>query len=303
MRGDDHPPPLHNPRVTAGRLFVVATPIGTLDDLSVRAVRVLKEADAILAEDTRRTRILCQHHGVGTPLRSFHAHSPESLALALVDELRGGARLALVSDAGTPIISDPGALLVRAAADAGVAIESIPGPSAVTTALAVAAIPCDVFRFVGFLPRSGGRRRRVLDEIASERGATVLFEAPNRIGATLRDLAGRAGGDRRAAVCRELTKLHEEVARGTLAELAARFEEGTRGEVTIVVEGRGGEAGAKTDEEMPSEEDVAERVAGAIARGESPRDVARSLAEETGMSKRDAYRRVLDLVGRGGERR
>ena len=277
-----------------GRLWVVATPIGNLDDITLRALAVLKDADAVLAEDTRRTRRLCSHHGVGTHLRSFHALTPDERVEELVREMVDGARIALVTDAGMPLVSDPGIRLVSAATEAGVPVESVPGPSAVTAALAVAAIRCDAFRFVGFLPRTGGRRRRLLAEVAAERGATVLFEAPTRLAATLRDLAAAVGDDRTVAVCRELTKIHEEVARGTARELAERFAEGTRGEVTVVVGGTGAEPGA-TAGQPPSEAELQEEILALLRDGKGPSEVARRVAARTGQSRSEAYQLVLRL--------
>ena len=274
----------------SGILWVVSTPIGNLEDITLRALRVLREADAVIAEDTRRTRILLSHHGLGTKLSSLHAHSSSARVEALADELAAGAKLALVTDAGTPLVSDPGAQLVDAARERGVKVEVIPGPSAVTAALAVAGVRCDVFRFVGFLPRSGGRRARVLDEITGERGATILFEAPSRLAATLRDLSERVPEGRTVAVCRELTKLHEEVVRGSAKELAERFAEEARGEITIVIEGTGEAAGAAPaldDDELDA------RIALLLEAGETPRDAAQTLARETRLSRAEAYRRVL----------
>lgn len=269
-----------------GRLSIVATPIGNLEDVTLRALRVLRECDAILAEDTRRTRVLCAHHGVSTPLRAFHAHTSDARVAELVAELAGGAHLALVSDAGTPLVSDPGARLVAAAADAGVRVEPIPGPSAALAALSVAGLRVGAFRFVGFLPRSGGRRTRALEQLARAREATILFEAPQRLPDTLADLARVAGGARRATVCRELTKLHEEVARGTLSALAERFAEPPRGEVTLVVEG--------AEEEVAEEGAEPEALARALlARGLRTKDAARELAELLGWPIRDAYALVL----------
>lgn len=270
---------------------MVATPIGNLEDVTLRALRVLREADAVVAEDTRRTRALLSHHGIATKVVSFHAHSPDTRVSSLVEELVRGGRLALVTDAGTPLVSDPGIRLVTGAAAAGVDVESVPGPSAVTAALAVAAIRCDTFRFVGFLPRSGGRRKRVLEEIAAERGATILFEAANRLAGTLEDLASHVGDVRRIAVCRELTKLHEEVARGSAAELAARFAEGARGEITVVIEGTGAEAGATA--EVPDEAELDAQIAALLASGVSPRDVAREIARIGKLPRSEAYQRVL----------
>ncbi len=276
----------------AGLLYVVATPIGNLEDITLRALRVLREVDAILAEDTRHTRRLCERHGVGTPLRAFHAHSSPQVLARVVAELVAGARLALVSDAGTPLVSDPGAALVAEAAAQGVRIEALPGASAPLTALAVAGLRADGFRFVGFLPRGGGRRTRALERLARDPLTTVLFEAPGRVGDTLHDLARVAGETRRAAVCRELTKAFEEIARGPLDALAARFAAGARGEVTIVVEGLG--ADAPDGDDVVVDPDALVR--DALAAGASVRDAARRLAEATRIGKREAYQRVLALA-------
>jgi 16S rRNA (cytidine1402-2'-O)-methyltransferase len=268
---------------------VVATPIGNLEDVTLRGLRTLRECDAILAEDTRRTKALCRHHGVPTPLRAFHAHTPDAKVDELVDELRGGAHLALVTDAGTPLVSDPGARLVQRAADAGVKVEPIPGPSAPLAALSAAGLRVGPFRFVGFVPRSGGRRRRALDDVVVSRDATVLFEAANRLPALLRDLS-RLAPDRPAAVCRELTKLHEEIARGTLAELSARYAEPPRGEVTVVVEGAPEDGEPAVD---PAE--ARERARELLASGLRTKEAAKRLAAETGLSTREAYGLLLDL--------
>ncbi len=270
-----------------GRLSVVATPIGNLEDISPRAIRTLKEADLILAEDTKRTRKLCAHFGISTPLRSFHAHSPASLPDRLLERLTGGARLALVSDAGTPLISDPGAALVREATRAGVDLETVPGPSAVTAALTVAGIAFDGFRFLGFLPRAGKRRRLLLQAIARETAACVLFESPLRIARTLAELGEHLGPERRLAVCRELTKLHEEVVRGSASELAARFATGARGEITLVIEGAPPERGT------PASEELDELIREHLDQGMSARDTARAISEQTGAPRKRAYARVL----------
>ena len=219
-----------------GRLSIVATPIGNLEDITLRALRVLKECGRILAEDTRRTRVLCEHHGVATPLKSFHAHTTEERLHSLVDELREGAHLALVTDAGTPLVSDPGARLVAAAVAAGIDVEPIPGASAPLAALTASGLRVGRFRFVGFLPRSGRERREALARVVTDRDASVLFESPKRLPTTLRDLAALAP-ERPAAVCRELTKLNEEVARDRLQGLAERFAAAARGEITVVIEG------------------------------------------------------------------
>lgn len=279
--------------MSEGKLFVVATPIGNLDDITIRALRVLREVDAILAEDTRRTRVLCVHHGIETHVRGFHAHTPDAARARLVEELAAGAKLALVTDAGTPIVSDPGSVLVRDAVAAGVAVECIPGASAVTTALCVAGLPCDVFRFVGFLPRSGGKRRRALARIASDEGATVLFEAPSRLVDTLTDLAAVIGA-REVAVCRELTKLHEEIARGTAEALARSFEDRARGEITIVI---GAQSADESEAEVHELDDDALRARAEALRagGEKLRAIAKRIAEETGMDGRALYDRLSKL--------
>lgn len=270
-----------------GRLSIVATPIGNLEDITLRALRVLRESDAILAEDTRHTRALCTHHGIPTPLRSFHAHSSDEQVSALVRELAEGAHFALVSDAGTPLVSDPGARLVSAAAAAGVKVEPIPGPSAALAALSVAGVRAPEFRFIGFLPRSGGKRARAIDRIARSREATILFEAPPRVPSTLRELAERVGADRPAALCRELTKLYEEVARGTLGTLSERFSEPPRGEVTLVVEGA-----PETSEEVGETEPEALARA-LLERGMRTKDAAKELASILSWAVRDAYAVVL----------
>ena len=275
-----------------GRLSVVATPIGNLQDLSPRAIRTLNEADLILAEDTQRTKRLCAHFDISTPLRSFHAHSPASLPGRLLKRLAGGARLALVSDAGTPLISDPGATLVREAARAGIELRTVPGPSAVTAALTVSGIPFDGFRFLGFLPRSGKRRRQLLEGIVKETDACVLFESPLRVARTLAELGEQIGPERRVALCRELTKVHEEVVRGSAPELAERFGAGTRGEITLVIEGAAPESGA------PDPSELDQLIREHLQQGMSARDVARAMSERTGTPRKSVYRRVL-LVQKG----
>lgn len=267
----------------AGLLSLVATPIGNLEDITLRALRTLREADAILAEDTRRTGVLTAHHGISTRLRSLHAHTGEGQLDAIAAELAAGARFALVSDAGTPVVSDPGHALVERAVALGVTVEGIPGPSAVTTAVAVSGLPCDHFRFVGFLPRSGSKRSAALESIIQDSGASVFFEAPQRVGKTLAELAALALPERRAAACRELTKLHEEVRRGTLTELAEYFQEGARGEFTVVVEG----APRVQAEDAP--EDLEARVTALLAEGMAVKTIAKALAATTSLSRAEAY--------------
>jgi 16S rRNA (cytidine1402-2'-O)-methyltransferase len=273
-----------------GLLSLVATPIGNLEDITLRALRTLREADAILAEDTRRTGILTSHHGISTRLRSLHAHTGDGQLDAIAAELAAGARFALVTDAGTPVVSDPGHALVARAVALGVTVEAIPGPSAVTSAVAVSGLPCDHFRFVGFLPRSGRKRQEALESILQDSGASVFFEAPQRVGKTLAELAALALPERRAAACRELTKLHEEVRRGTLRELAEHFEEGARGEFTIVVEG----AAQTQKDDAPG--DLEARVAGLLAEGMTVKTVAKALAATTSLSRAEAYDLALRVA-------
>lgn len=225
---------------SAGRLEVIATPIGNIGDLSPRARDSLAAADLVLAEDTRRTGALLAACGIARPLLSLHEHNEASRVEALLGRLRAGQVLALVSDAGMPLLSDPGFLLVRAAAAAGLDVRAIAGPSAVTAALAVAGLPTDRFVFEGFLPAGRGDRAAALARLAQESRTLVLFEAPHRIGAALQELAEAFGGARRAVVAREITKRHESVYRGTLAELAARAAQDpdmSRGEITLVIAG------------------------------------------------------------------
>ncbi len=224
----------------AGRLEVIATPIGNIGDLSPRARESLAAADLVLAEDTRRTGALLAACGISRPLLSLHDHNEASRVEGLLERLRQGAVLALVSDAGTPLLSDPGFLLVRAAAAAGIDVRAIAGPSAVTAALAVAGLPTDRFVFEGFLPTGRGERQAALARLAKESRTLVLFESPHRIGAALQELAAAFGGARQAVVARELTKLHESLYRGTLDELAALAAQDPdleRGEITLVIAG------------------------------------------------------------------
>ena len=223
-----------------GRLLVVATPIGNLADLSPRAREALAGVAVVAAEDTRHTRSLLQTVGVGTPLVSLHGHNEAQRVPELLARLAQGEDVALVSDAGTPLLSDPGFELVRRAAEAGIAVQAIPGPSAITAALAVAGLPTHRFCFEGFLPARAPERRAALAGLAHEARTLVFFEAPHRIQATLADLAAEFGAERQAVVARELTKVHETLYRGTLGELAARAgreENFARGEITLVVHG------------------------------------------------------------------
>jgi 16S rRNA (cytidine1402-2'-O)-methyltransferase len=233
-----------------GTLQVVATPIGNLADLSPRAQQALGEADVIAAEDTRRTLQLLHSLGISRPLVSLFEHNESQRVPQLLERLAAGQSVALVSDAGTPLLSDPGFELVRAASRAGFAVHALPGPSAITTALAVAGLPTQRFCFEGFLPARANERRSALAALAHEPRTLVFFEAPHRIRATLQDLAAQFGPEREAVVARELTKTHETIYRGTLAELgatAAHDENFERGEITLVVAGAAPAPGATAD--------------------------------------------------------
>ncbi len=272
-------------------LYVVATPIGNLGDVTLRALEVLRAVTLVAAEDTRMTRRLWARHGLGTRLISYHARNAVVRGPELLAHLRSGGDLAIVTDAGTPLVSDPGESLVRAWADAGGRVVPIPGPSAVLAALVAAGLPAARWGFEGFLPRSGAERRARLARIAADDRTTVLFEAPLRTAATLRDLAGACGGDRRAALCRELTKLHEEVRRGSLAELALEARDRPpRGEVTLVVAGRP-EVDIDVQAEVGAEdvEAARRRVAALVAGGLSRASAAKQVAAETGLPRRDLY--------------
>ena len=219
-----------------GTLCLVATPIGNLEDITLRALRVLREAERIYAEDTRRTAVLLRHHGIEARARSLHAHNESARIREVLAALEGEGAIALVSDAGSPLISDPGVRLVDAVIEAGHRVEAIPGPTAVVAALASSGLAPHPFVFLGFLPRKSGPRGKRLAAYREREETLVLFESPHRVGALLHD-AVEALGARRACVARELTKVHEEIARGPLEELAERFAEGCRGEVTVVIEG------------------------------------------------------------------
>jgi 16S rRNA (cytidine1402-2'-O)-methyltransferase len=272
-----------------GTLYLVSTPIGNLEDLTERARRVLGEVDAVLAEDTRRTRRLLDHIGASPRLVSLHGHNEKQRLPRILERLREGAALALVSDAGTPLVSDPGARLVDAALADGHKVVPLPGASAVLSALVVSGFPTVPFTFFGFLPRKGRERGELFERVIASRDTVVLFESPERLADLLGELAGRADPGRLAVVGREITKLHEEFRRGTLPELARYYQNGAppRGEVTVVV---------SPSESAP--DPGAEEAAGrALARslldgGASPSRVAREVASRLGMPRNRAY----DLV-------
>ncbi|HYL02087.1 MAG TPA: 16S rRNA (cytidine(1402)-2'-O)-methyltransferase [Steroidobacteraceae bacterium] len=268
-----------------GRLQVVATPIGNLADLSARARETLAQADLIAAEDTRHTGALLKALGIARPLLSLHEHNESQRAAMLLARLAAGETVALVSDAGTPLLSDPGFELVRRALQAGFEVRAIPGPSAITTALSLAGLPTDRFCFEGFLPSRGHERRAALAALAHEPRTLVFFEAPHRIVATLTDMAAQLGATRAAVVARELTKAHETVYRGTLEELAARAlaeANFARGEITLVVQGAAAQA-AGVDERL------LRRAVELLAKELPPGRVAAIAAALTGATRAAAY--------------
>lgn len=272
---------------TTGVLVLAATPIGDPRDAAPRLAQEIAGADVVAAEDTRRLRRLCADLGVtpGGSVVSYHEHNEASRTPELVERLRGGARVVVVTDAGMPSVSDPGYRLVSAAIESGVLVTCVPGPSAVLMALAVSGLPVDRFCFEGFLPRKGGERARALSALAGERRTMVFFEAPHRIEVSLRAMAEAFGPDRPGAVCRELTKTYEEVRRGGLAELADWAAEGVRGEITVVVGGATPRA-TSVEEALPG---IQERVAA----GERLKDVCAEVAGQTGLSKKALYDAAL----------
>jgi 16S rRNA (cytidine1402-2'-O)-methyltransferase len=265
-------------------LAVCATPIGNLEDVTLRVLAELTAADVVLCEDTRHTRGLLQRHGIDARLVSYHEHNEAARTAELLPRLAAGERVALVSDAGMPGVSDPGARLVRAALEAGVEVTVLPGPSAVETALVASGLVAEQYRFLGFLPRGEKRLAELWTELAAWPWPAVAFESPQRLPATLRSLAA-AEPEREAAVCRELTKRFEEIARGTAAELVERFSEPPKGEITLVL-GPGAEAAA---DEVPALDAVAELVAAGVPRKQAAGIVSRL----TGVARNRLYKQSL----------
>ncbi|MGO9178091.1 MAG: 16S rRNA (cytidine(1402)-2'-O)-methyltransferase [Candidatus Limnocylindrales bacterium] len=285
------------PAEPLGTLYVVATPIGNLGDITLRALEVLRSVPLVAAEDTRMTRRIWARHAIATPLVSYHARNAARREPELLEHLASGRDLALVTDAGTPLVSDPGEGLVVAWAAAGGRVVPVPGPSAVLAALVASGIPAPRWAFEGFLPRSGRERRGRLARIAADERATVLFEAPGRIAGTLRDLAAACGEGRVAALCRELTKIHEEVRRGSLGELAtSAVGDPPRGEIVVVVGGRQGAelAGAAARVDSVSALKARDRVAQLVRDGLTRSSAARQVARETGLPRRELFRPDVD---------
>lgn len=277
-----------------GRLFLVPTPIGNLEDITLRAIRVLREVELVLAEDTRRTRQLLDHFQITTPLSSLHEHNEHHKTAALIERLEAGARFALCSDAGTPLISDPGESLVAAAIAADIAVESLPGANAAITALCASGITATSFRFVGFLPR-GSDRKKALALLQEDTSTLIFYESPRRLAETLADLRDLFG-ERPLCVARELTKMHEEFLRGTPSSVLAGLPEEVLGEITIVVQG----APEKVRDLSADAVSLTLVLQAALAAKASTKDAAQIAADLLKLPKKMAYQRALELSREGG---
>jgi 16S rRNA (cytidine1402-2'-O)-methyltransferase len=274
-----------------GTLYVVATPLGNLGDLTARAAELLRAVPVVAAEDTRRTRGLLTHLGVAPSVLSFHAHSDRHRLESLLEILRSGRDVALVSDAGTPTVSDPGTDLVAGARAAGIPVVPIPGASAVATALSASGLAGDRYLFLGFIPRKGRERTRLLTRAAGEEWSVVIYEAPPRLAALLKDLRSVAGAGRTVVVARELTKMHEEIRSGSLAELADYYSAiPPKGEITVILQGTGTPA-----PEPDRTEDAMEQASLLLADGLTRREVVRRLTDTLGMPRNEAYKLVMEL--------
>ena len=274
-------------------LYVVATPIGNLEDITLRALRILSEVALIAAEDTRVTRRLLSRHEIGTPMTSYNEHNSRAKMPAILARL-ANEDVALVTDAGSPGINDPGAWLVEAAAEAGHTVAPVPGPSAPTAALSVSGMYGDSFVYLGFLPKRRAERLKLLSSVASQERTLVALETPHRLGAALQDIADTLG-DRTIAVCRELTKLHEEIFRGTVTQAIEHFQE-PRGEFTLVIQGGAEEPVDPAD----AEETARSMLAELRSQGSHARDAVSQVTEETGLPRRQVYRMWLDTAGQSG---
>jgi 16S rRNA (cytidine1402-2'-O)-methyltransferase len=278
-------------RSMTGTLYIVATPIGNLEDISQRALRTLREVDLIACEDTRHTRVLLNHFDIKTKTVSYHEHNERARSEQLCDEIQAGMNVALVSDAGTPLIYDPGFRIVQAAIERDIPVVPVPGATALVAALAASGLPSDQFLFAGFLPARANARLAKLEELRMVSGTLIFYEAPHRIAAALKD-ALEALGNRRAVVARELTKLHEEIVRGSLGELIKRFSSDTivRGEIVLII---GGAVNEFSDQAEASPIDLVTRVSKLEAEGLDAKTALKQAARELGMKRAEAYRLLV----------
>jgi 16S rRNA (cytidine1402-2'-O)-methyltransferase len=275
----------------SGALYIVPTPIGNLEDMTFRAVRVLKEVDLIAAEDTRHSRVLLNHYGIRTSVTSYHEHNERSKARELVERLRQGTSVALLSDAGTPMISDPGYRLMVEAIGAGVPVIPLPGPSALTAALTAAGLPTDRFAFEGFLPAKKSERRSALEALRNDMRTLIFYETPHRLKETLADMA-EVFGNRDLAIGREISKVHEEFLRGAMRELIAKLEQqNVRGEITLIVQGASGGT-------LVQEEQLISEVRQLAQDGMRVKEISELLSARHGISRREVYRLALGLKER-----
>jgi 16S rRNA (cytidine1402-2'-O)-methyltransferase len=282
VSSDTHDASGESARLESG-LYIVSTPIGNLQDISLRALDVLRQVAVILAEDTRHSRRLLERYDIRTAMQSYHGHNEARMTPRVLERLRAGDAIALISDAGTPLLSDPGERLVAAAVETGVGVFPVPGASALLSALVASALPTDRFTFFGFLPRKGKERAEALELVSTLPHTAVMYEAPNRVADTLEEIAARGGSARPVVVARELTKQYEEIRRGTVLELARYYTDSPpRGEVVIVLAG--------TSRSAPTEDHLRSRARSLREAGLSARDVAATLTREDGASRNVAYR-------------
>ena len=285
-----------------GTLYLCATPIGNLKDITERVLETLKNADLIAAEDTRNSMKLMTHFDIHAPMTSYHEHNKYEKADELVEKLMGGTNVALITDAGTPAISDPGEVLVQKCIEAGVPVTSLPGPSAVITALTLSGLSAGRFSFEGFLSRNKKERREILEELKHEKRTIIIYEAPHHLKATLKDLL-QALGDRRIAICRELTKKHEDIMRGTLSDAAAYYEENDpRGEYVLVIEGVGKEETDPEDTAFYKELPIEEHMKMYEKTGMERKEAMKAVAKDRGITRREVYRSLLGKRSGEGEK-
>lgn len=278
----------------AGMLYLCATPIGNLEDITLRVLRILEEADLIAAEDTRNTVKLLNHYEIKKPMTSYHEHNKVEKADFLIEKMREGVNVALVTDAGTPAISDPGEVLVQKCYEAGIAVTSLPGPAACITALTLSGLPARRFAFEGFLPSDKKEHKQVLETLAGEQRTFILYEAPHRLKKTLEELGAVLGGARRIALCRELTKRFEEVFSTTLSEAAEWYESHEpKGEYVLVIEGKSRQEAKEEARQKWEELSIPEHVESYVNQGLDKKEAMKRVAADRGMGKRDVYQALL----------